>query len=725
VHHFETSAIPWKVSAAAMLLLVLAMPQQLAASSPPKGAVCSSSITSSDTTAYVLPAGTTTAELDYTVTNSVGPDKGLVCHIETYTCDYEAITYPPVAATATVTDAGGVVLFSVTQMAVTDTYPVDSHGNPIGPIPQPRVINYAANIDVHAITAVADSTVNVNVNGPVTAILNFTPPCSAHLGVGRFASSASGSCGPRFVFDLDPGLAALDANQAKLLTHKYRSDDMYPSIYQRTTLVVDPNPPPLPPGTPPPPPLPQMDITGSVAHTLPSSPNDVYFKLIDPKDVAPYALADAHPGDNVVDSAGPLLMLPDGTHRTQVGQVLHATWDATTKKTAVVLEGTDRYAGNNYQVEASFDPAFPCENTHDPNYPCAASAIVTAWKRVYLETDHMFRSGTFLAANTDPASDDVLVDDGSVFHAGQSVRFIHGSPFQHGIAPSGSLFGDTSYSEDAIILTPLPTDPLPAVYLLNHQWHVRLTHPLNHLFRQSHVAGVFMWADAVGPMSGPDAGFFDSNPSLLRDYFATMFVELADAPQTVPEFPFIDFTAVTLVDVALRTMALRWFQNADRGTTPTDVHSYPNHFHVIGASRVPFDSHCSTRFGDTIVSGGGNVSWIWVRRIEDSNLAITEAPCVGFLLSTRGRVLSLVNGLTMAHELTHQWSVNVATDPTGHCHEQSYLMNGDVCLMNAAYLASAQANQIDAGRVSLHYLNHGADSEYLTIRNQTEPIPQP
>jgi hypothetical protein len=645
--------------------------------------------------------------------NVCDPNNPYSCHEE---CSPGSPPNVPGPVTAKVVDSNGVTIF---QETLTPHQSAD-------PTTTGAAQQVQREVDVHTFTANGDWLIYLSIDIPSGRdFVVAEPPSVCHLPINI-------SCA-RLVFDLDQGLATFDPNQAKMLTHKYRSDDAYFSIYQRTTLVSDPNPPPLPPGTPPPPPRPQMDITGSVVNAPADGPYDVYFKLVDPKDPSPYAVGDAHAGDNGDTQHPALLMLPDGTHRTNVGTVLHTTWDRLTRKVALVLEGTDHYAGDNYQVEASFDQAFPCENTHDPSYPCATTAIMTTWKRIYIETDHMFRSGAFVTADTDPAVADVEISEQSSFVAGQSVRFIHGSPFHHGLAPAGSPFGDTSFFEDATILTPAQNDPLGAIYIdTDGHWHMRLTHPLRNVFLRTDTRGVSFWADAVGPMTAPGNGFFEPNTSLLHDYFATMFVDVADAPQTVSEFPHLDIDLLPQPaqrGLAPRLMANRWFQNSERGTaSPDDAKALPNHIHLVGATAIPLNPACGTDLGDTYVSLTSNVSWIWVRRIEDAPFPFGSnepAQCVGLYQGTHNRVPAMVNGLSVTHELTHQWDVNPPVATTfGHCGETSATVPGDVCLMNRAFFATAPPVEIDSGRATLHYLAHGANSEYSTVRSQLEPIPQ-
>jgi len=547
-------------------------------------------------------------------------------------------------------------------------------------------------------------------------------------GVTVYALTTRAQSAGTFNFDLtaDP-----DPLQARLLTHVYRNDtdasgqplpsSSFFSAYQldsdHTTPQNSHNP--------------QMRLDGKV--TNPPSTNHIWFKLLDPQDPSPYAAADSSSGDN---RDGASLLFFDGQQMQHVdltagrlsSDALQASWDDD-HRVHLILQGSDHVSGDNYKVIASFDAPdstthlFRCETTNT----CSTSPVVTMWKRIYIEHDAMFKKGSFIVANTDLNTPEVQVRDGSLFHAGQSIRLIHGSPFLHGVGPGGSL-GDTSFFEDATILTPAANDPLSAVYQdQSHTWHVRLTHSLRNLFRKSPINGVDIFADAVGVVTGnPVNDLYLANTSLLSDYFASMFVDVATAPETVSEFPYIDIgTATPSQTYVINTAHLRWFQNATRGTTSTNVWALPDHMHLISATRIAFTPLCQTNYGDTRVDSGNNVSWIYERRIEDAAQPVTEAPCNGAMLPTAARIPQMVSGATVAHELTHQWRVNHQTASSGgHCSAQSYLGNGDICLMSADFPGGASANQIDLGLLTLHYLNHGLDSEYITIRTTSEPVPQ-
>lgn len=85
----------------------------------------------------------------------------------------------------------------------------------------------------------------------------------------------------------------------------------------------------------------------------------------------------------------------------------------------VELSFTKQYAGDNYQIEVSFDKNF--QNI------CAKSIPFVAWKRMYLEIDKMYKKGATVTekfeqdGNSEP--DVITVDNTEDFAAGQKVIF--------------------------------------------------------------------------------------------------------------------------------------------------------------------------------------------------------------------------------------------------------------------------------------------------------------
>jgi hypothetical protein len=614
---------------------------------------------------------------------------------------------PPSAAIATVTDANtGAVIFQGTL--------TPQQGDPA--ILPDQVIQ--RDVDVHTFTASGDWLIYLTIdNVTPSAFLSATPLNACHLPItsARFTSDslrsqASASCAS-FVFDLDQGLATLSPNQAKLLISKYDTDHYF-STLQRTYPVV--------PTDPPTPFRPQMDIAGGVINAPADGPRDIYFKLIDPKDSAAYAVNDAHPGDNL-DTANPaVLMLSDGTSPTLLGQVLHTAYSPGVK-VALVLEGTDRYAGDNYKVEASFDPAFACE--HDTS--CSTTATITAWKRIYIRPYKMFSYGAFLAEDANVGDTGITVRENTAgeapaFHPGQSLLLIHK--------------GEHQRQPESVTIISAPTAPglLPVVDRLDGTWFIRLSAPLMNAYGGPDNPPYPVTADAVGVPTD----YFETSLTGLADFYATMFVDAVTLrDQTFDQFPFVfSFGGHTVQDIAARGMLSRRFLGA-----PFELPMRANVFRVIGAGNYLVTHSavaCSTNFGDT--PPGGDYSFEYVGNILRVHRGEIMAPCP-IALPLQFNNLDGVSLGAVAHETLHQWNVNHdplhtavqhagAGGPDGHCTAAAANppgLGGDICLMHWQYpigIANTNWDQLNTPRLALHWLEGGADSEYTQVRSHEEPV---
>ena len=574
------------------------------------------------------------------------------------------------------------------------------------------------------------TTFNNNCEGPDTSCQDFTPAESADYGTAGFPGYVTGGTnvfgvsivsGPlihlahvrliftyqaagTFTFDLDQTLAFLDPDAAKLLLHEYRGGRI-PSKFQSVAPI------PTPGGAQ----RPQMTITGAVGGGAGRS-GDIYFKLLDVPDAADYVRlnGDAHANDN--KDAAAVIMLPDGTSRTNVRGVLHTSWDATTQHATIILEGAEHDAGDNYQIEASFDSSFACES--DPSNPCAQSAVITTWKRIYLESHQMFRSGAFVAEAASAGATEVAVTDRSPFREGQQVTFLHG------ILIGATGAARSMWEESATIASPTSTDKRPGIYRRGFRgpWIIRLTNKLNYAY-SAQVGSIPFTGDGIGVDA---AGFFRADTSLLQNFYADSFVDPVEVTPAMWKVPFADFSTVTRLDSAELYFSNRYRDNQSGSGAA------PNHMLIIAATQEPLTSACATSLGDTRVGGGVNSTFLWQQRIEQGSVSPLggPGPCAGKRLRIFNENAALVAPQVLAHETVHQWRANHGpapyhNDSTGHCTADSYRVPGDLCLMNRDYPPPASSPQVPNARIYLHYRDPGPDSEYMWIRGRQEPIPQP
>jgi len=233
---------------------------------------------------------------------------------------------------------------------------------------------------------------------------------------------------PGISFELS---AASDPKERSILTNKFRGDDDYISNAQR---AVQPTP-----------------FWGKDNHVLirgvamnpdgtPYANQTVYLRPVDPPDPASYVYpGESHRGDNTGGVIRGFIDVPQ-----YHGQWL---WVVTTDGNGAFSAtlGTEaNYAGDNQQIEASAIPLqYPySQDRCTPAIGCYTSGVITAWRRIYIENDHMFRAGAFLTQDAAPGDTRLHVSDGNPFqnagvHNPIPVLLIH--------APTGA--GDTFYQE--------------------------------------------------------------------------------------------------------------------------------------------------------------------------------------------------------------------------------------------------------------------------------------
>jgi hypothetical protein len=363
----------------------------------------------------------------------------------------------------------------------------------------------------------------------------------------------------------------------------------------------------------------------------------------------------------------------------------------------VDLETTAFAAGDNYRVFGSPDPAVAT----DPNYVCSANCVktepITAWKRMYVEQDRMFRRGADLRVNVAPGDTEIKVTNKKVFKKGDIVRLIHAPRLD------GSVPGDSFYYEDRIV---------KHTKGFWKKGSVVLTEPVANAYEvDPSPAAVTLHGtlgDAIGVVTSA-SDLYDASLDYVPGLFARSFVEyvpLGPTENAVPHVPFYDeLPGATFYGL----VAFKWFENRS-GLDPL-----PNHQHLIGGSwtgnfgllgETNLDQYPTAPF-----------SWVFQKALElaaagngSTQLAGTDA--------------AILNRATTAHELVHTFDVNAPyTRNGGHDYPVNYLAHNspDECLM--AYLpTSANPKSRASGRVGLHDPVH-PQSEFRTIRRQEDPLP--
>jgi hypothetical protein len=442
----------------------------------------------------------------------------------------------------------------------------------------------------------------------------------------------------------------------------------------------------------------------------------VYLRLDDPDDTAPYVVA---AGDAHSPNVGACATFAGSTPGTACQAAFAVQADANGRFEATVTAPipvagaahATAAAGNNYQITASADPAFPCVGLN----PCAKSAVFTLWKRVYVEEEHMFRNGAFIVARAPAKTSEIPVSSDAPFRSltpGVSrLRLVHANTG----APGDSFYADT------VTFQAIAQDGAGG-------WIVRILGSLPRAYGETLPAGTRppvngLLRDGVGVLQD---GTYDPNTVYTSQLLESAFVELQPVPPlAVTETPYAR-------EIPLWYMpyySSRWLQR--RATTaPASALSVPaadNVFHRIGIAQMPLvqpsppKTDWGAELGVTVVGGGIHYSAINVQRITDLAAGIVRDRN-GKRVGPQYRDLPAVtlNGETTAHETAHFWVPRGGSDGHGHCIHTRWQRDGLNCLMHEEYTGRGLAD----GLVDLHYENHGGDSEYMKIRWAPDPVPQ-
>jgi hypothetical protein len=485
-------------------------------------------------------------------------------------------------------------------------------------------------------------------------------------------------------FDLNSSIPST-SDQTKILMSKAIWDIGYPSTAQVA---------PDSAGNP------QVRIAGTLRDKITGQPKSgaVFLRVTDPRDTASYRGADAHDGDN---SGTAVLSSPS----------VQADAQGRFEATLVVRSRT---AGDNFQIVGATNEKFNCTTV------CPRSAVLTLWKRTYVENVAMFRNGTFIMDGADAGTTDFDVSDGAPFQ-GLSV----GAPLKLIHADSGQGEG---YYWEIVYFKGVGRNAAG-------QWHISvdsdaalsgqgIARDYGTSVGGAHAPNYYPWAslvrDAIGII---DAGTYTAATSFVEPTLADAFVEMKEVPVVIDAVPHLD-NVPPLPDSI--QYADHWFEHSEGSSH----HAMPNTFHRIAANQnlpVHVPGAWTFDLGVTIVGGGNNASFIFDQRIDDLAAGRAFAPD-GTLLGPQYRNTSaaVVNARTTAHETVHFWIRSQRTgitDSQGHCQADQFDDPALTCLMHQA----AGANGLDSASIHMHYLllaNGGVDSEYMIIRNANDPVPQ-
>jgi hypothetical protein len=336
----------------------------------------------------------------------------------------------------------------------------------------------------------------------------------------------------------------------------------------------------------------------------------IFFDVEDPPDTAPYA-AGSPPGDNV-GGVGAL---------SASSAVTNASGQAT-----AVLTVTDRYAGDNYRVRARLAAAGPV---------AAKTGVITAWKRLFVERDRMFRApGQYLGADISAGA--------ATLSVASTARF---------------TVGDTVDIFDSVNDVP----EVRQVQSLNPT-SITLSSPVTFSHLVANSAYVGREAD----------GFYQSDMSYAYAAFDDGFVEVVATRDGAGPIPYKPETELETPEHR-SAFSATWFKN---GKTLLDG---TNYLHAIGCERFLFNAS-DNFFG----LSDKTLNWLFVavQRIE------------AFYGSDQTAISNAIRN-TGEHEIGHHLGqIDEAAMHPAWCNPPG-LCPGELCIMDAATSTSLGVDEFE------------------------------
>ncbi|NJL29182.1 MAG: hypothetical protein HC897_15520, partial [Thermoanaerobaculia bacterium] len=390
----------------------------------------------------------------------------------------------------------------------------------------------------------------------------------------------------------------------------------------------------------------------------------VYFRIKDPKDPSKYL--NGHNGDNLPASPA--------------GSVTASAVSNAAGMVEAILEVDPQYVGNNYEIEASFDPP--------PNFKeRGKSAMYTSWRRLYIEHDRMYKEGSYLtqtsgAGQPNPAR--VFVQSSAVFSVGDEVHILSGDSIDH----SQGEFGQVAAVE-----------PVPGCSCVDLQVPLALTY-------SEPQQGPF--PSPYGFLARRLGGFFDSqpDPNKMKTAFDDGYTDWLILPGDAGFMPFLadagPNSALHSAIVAARTFL--FFKNYER----SNGDPFRNYVQLVSAARLePATPPAAMPTLGLADGNGGADNWTWVFDEE-----ITTFAAQGNLQNVRDHVIS--------HELGHQMNVNQGNPlGKGHDAEQDWHPPNEpprACLMNEATTPTT------TGKNRFHALPAAPSRDLLCIRTHVDDL---
>lgn len=355
----------------------------------------------------------------------------------------------------------------------------------------------------------------------------------------------------------DPRVEFTLENPTRVLIHKHRGDDAYPSAFQ----VEDR----------------KIVIEATLAGRTPGVP--LYLRIIDPEDLAAYATSSAPDNKGAIETLSNSSPLTNAQGRVQTE-----------------LTVTDSFAGDNYQIEVSLKP-------HANFKPIARSPVLTAWKRAYIEYDRMYEVGETVTQDSGLGANRVYVANPSTFSVGDDVHVLSGDNFATAegeiskVAPGG-IAADHIVLEDTLTNLYRESDGGPA--------------PTNDQHPFSFVARV---ADG-----SYDAQLSSESLTRLYDdtFMEWLFV---DGGSFLPLWPVVDSTTPATAAEWIQQRTVHFFKNLDAFSPPSASRNHVQLVaaarydpQIVPYPVPPQDVIGGVSLGDLDAT---NWSWVFVKGILD------------------------------------------------------------------------------------------------------------
>ena len=455
---------------------------------------------------------------------------------------------------------------------------------------------------------------------------------------------------------------------------KQRSDDQYPvpSIQSGDHQVV---------------------VTATVT-PVPTSQKTIYFRVSDPPDSAPYGDG-THTGfwcDNKDSSATNNHAKLWDAGSSSWKDVVGVDASLTTGKASVTLNTSDRYAGDNYVVQASFDNWGGGATTPT----MTETGVITNWKRIYIEKDKMFRRGGLLSRDASPGATIIYIAKDPTgtgnridnINLNDTIEIFDTSSTYEGAHDRACVIGlDASYS--------------------TYEMQVLLGNPdcsggyagLTQTYCCSVDSGSHQITFADGTRSagvgGACDGFYEADLTAFWRAFNDPFVQFWAPPDGAGAVPFLN-------DAYADRWQFNWLWFAHKNQT--------NYIHLVGAGdNVNLGS--TWRIHSVSPYERYRCSIIYVERIES-----LCQPGSGNCL--QGQSLLLADEAVTVHELAHEFYVD-SNGPSEHCQYAAWSHTGP-CRMNPLNCPGVDPIQFDDDPSSWESGNGG---DVFDIRFCQEGLP--